>query len=261
MIKVSILTQEDQFFIPKNIQKLIDSEYIEVKSIVIINSSGSLNNKKLFFLKNFIFAGAVRLAIKSMFYRILDFINLITFNLFSNKVYSILALAKKNSIEINSIVNPNDKVFLKKLKNLKLDFIISYSAPVVFKSELLAIPKFHCINLHCSYLPKYSGILPSFWVLYNLESKTGCTVHLMDDKIDNGQIVLQKEVSIKDVNSIFEVNRITKEEGGKLMLKSIIGLYNKTIMISKNEVQKKNYNSWPNENQIKNFIRNGKKIY
>ena len=62
---------------------------------------------------------------------------------------------------------------------------------MIFKKELLKIPRYGCINLHCSILPKYAGLLPSFWTIYNKEEKIGSTVHYMDDKIDNGAILGQ----------------------------------------------------------------------
>ena len=70
MINISIITQEDKFFIPKNIKLLIGNERINVKSIHIISSKGSLENKKMFFLKSFLFAGAFQFGLKYIFHNV-----------------------------------------------------------------------------------------------------------------------------------------------------------------------------------------------
>ena len=64
--------------------------------------------------------------------------------------------------------------------------------------------------MHCSLLPKYSGILPSFWTLFNDEKETGATVHYMDDEIDNGDILGQKSVKILKTDSMFDIIKRTK---------------------------------------------------
>ena len=123
---------------------------------------------------------------------------------------NIQSLAIYNNIDFSYIKNPNDNEFIKKLKLKNLDFIVSYSAPSVFKDSLLKIPKYNCLNLHCSLLPNYSGIMPSFWVLYFKESNTGSSVHLMDSKIDNGKLVLQRKINIEGIKSIYKLNLLTK---------------------------------------------------
>ena len=261
MIDISIITQEDKFFIPNNIKLLINNERINVKSIHIISSKGSLENKKKFFLKSFLLAGAFRLGIKYVFHNLMEILDK-TFNyrfFFGDK--SIQSLAIYNNIDFTYIKNPNDTEFTKSLKLKKLDFIVSYSAPSIFKDILLNIPKYNCINLHCSLLPNYSGIMPSFWVLYFKELYTGCSVHLMDSKIDNGKLVLQEKINIEGIKSIYKLNLLTKKIGGELMLKSILGIVNETIDLKSNNVDKSKYFTWPNSNEIKFFIKNGGKIY
>ena len=261
MINISIVTQEDKFFIPTNIKLLIDNDRIKVKSIHIISSKGSLENKKIFFLKSFLFAGAFRIGFKYFFHKLKEILD-ITFNFrfFSGKK-SIQSLATHNDIEFSIIKNPNNPKFTKYLESKKLDFIVSYSAPSIFKDLLLNIPKYSCINLHCSLLPNYSGIMPSFWVLYFKEIYTGASVHLMDSKIDNGKLVLQEKINIKGINSIYKLNQLTKKIGGELMLKSIIGIVEGTIDLKTNNVDESKYFTWPTNQEIKYFIKHGGKIY
>jgi methionyl-tRNA formyltransferase len=261
MINISIITQEDKFFIPKNIKLLIDNKRINVKSIHIISSKGSLEKKKYFFLKSFLFAGALRLGIKFVFQKLKEKLDkTFNFRIFSGDK-SIETLATYNNIDFSFIKDPNNPKFIKYLESKKLDFIVSYSAPSIFKEAILKIPKYHCINLHCSYLPHYSGLMPSFWVLYFKEKFTGSSVHLMDSKIDNGKLVLQEKINIEGIKSIYKLNLLTKKIGGELMLKSIIGIVDKTISLIPNNVDESKYFTWPTNQEIKYFIKNGGRIY
>ena len=58
--------------------------------------------------------------------------------------------------------------------------------------EILNIPKYGGINLHPSLLPKYRGTFSCPWAIINNEKKTGITYHFMNEKFDDGKIVLQK---------------------------------------------------------------------
>lgn len=261
MINISIITQEDKFFIPKNINLLVDHDRINVKSIHIISSKGSLYNKKMFFLKSFLFSGAIQLGLKFVFHKLEEKLDeIFNFKIFKGKK-SIRGIAFYNNINFSFIKNPNSTEFIKYLKSEELDFIVSYSAPSVFKKSILNIPKYHCINLHCSYLPNYSGLMPSFWVLYFKEKFTGSSVHLMDSEIDNGELVMQEMIYIEGIKSIYKLNSLTKKIGGELMLKSIIGMVDNTISLIPNKVDESKYYSWPTNYEIKHFIKNGGKIY
>lgn len=55
-----------------------------------------------------------------------------------------------------------------------------------------------CLNFHPSILPYYRGPVPSFWVLHNREYKSGITLHRMTEKIDQGEILYQEVINIKD---------------------------------------------------------------
>ena len=101
MINISIITQEDKFFIPKNIKLLIGNERINVKSIHIISSKGSLENKKMFFLKSFLFAGAFQFGLKYVFHNMKDNLDKIfKYKLFFGD-HSIESLSIYNNIEFS----------------------------------------------------------------------------------------------------------------------------------------------------------------
>jgi len=212
-IKVAVLTQEDSFVIPKNIKLLCDMKNIDLSAVVKIDAAGSLVNKKLLFIKGFGLLQVAQMGLISMLHTLLNILDeCFFFKLRLLKSLKSVAVANKSKYKIMG--DPNDKSNINWLKNLNIDLIVSYSAPCVFKNELLKLPRLGCINLHCSLLPKYAGLLPSFWTLYKKSEAFGATVHRMDDKIDNGAILGQVTISMPKEPSMFKVIRQTKLAGG-----------------------------------------------
>ena len=119
---------------------------------------------------------------------------------------------------------------------------------------------FHCVIFICSLLPKYSGLMPSFWVLYKKESHTGVSIHYMDTEIDNGQILNQLKVEIPENISIFKLISLTKDIGGSLMCDTIKQIHESKVKTKPNKQIEKYYNSWPKIKQMKKFIKDGGKF-
>jgi len=83
-----------------------------------------------------------------------------------------------------------------KISILKPDLIILASYGQIIPKNILAIPKFGCLNLHPSLLPKYRGPSPIQTAILNGDQFTGLTIMLMDEKIDRGPIIAQKKITL-----------------------------------------------------------------
>lgn len=95
----------------------------------------------------------------------------------------------------------NSFEFIKEAVKLQADVILVGAWGEILKKETIIVPKIACINCHPSLLPAHRGANPYSSVLRQGETKTGITFHLMDEKIDTGPILLQKEIEIlKDDN-------------------------------------------------------------
>lgn len=101
-----------------------------------------------------------------------------------------------NLPEIN-VKSVNSKEFRKILLKLNPDIILVGSWFEKFEKETFRIPKIATINAHPSLLPKYRGPNPYFWTIKNGETKSGITLHLIDERYDTGAILAQEEVEIK----------------------------------------------------------------
>lgn len=101
---------------------------------------------------------------------------------------SILYSAEKNNIPTYVVSNPNEKEFLNTLKDIQPDVIINQSQSIL-KKDLLSIPRIGIINRHNALLPKNRGRLTPFWVKFKKEKQTGVSIHFVNEKIDEGDII------------------------------------------------------------------------
>lgn len=124
----------------------------------------------------------------------------------------------------------NDVEMLQKLKDMKPDFIIVVAYGQILTKEVLDIPKYGCINLHASLLPKYRGAAPINWALINGEKESGNTTMLMDVGLDTGDMLLKSNVKITEDMTAGQLHDILMEDGSELLLRTIKGLVEGTIV-------------------------------
>lgn len=126
-----------------------------------------------------------------------------------------------------------DRELIEKLKELKPDFMIVVAFGQILTKEVLDIPKYGCINLHASLLPMYRGAAPLNWAIINGEKVSGNTTMLMDVGLDTGNMLLKDEVEITENMTSGELHDILMERGSNLLLKTIEGVVNNSIVPEK----------------------------
>tara|TARA_A100001011_G_scaffold28551_1_gene27751 strand:+ start:4670 stop:5617 length:948 start_codon:yes stop_codon:yes gene_type:complete len=134
----------------------------------------------------------------------------------------------KNKIKTLQPSNLMDEEFINQIKHLKPDLIIV----VAFRklpTEVFNIPKHGTINLHASLLPNYRGAAPINWCLMNGEIKTGVTTFYINEKIDQGDILLQKEIMIKNEDDFGSLYTKLSEVGAELVVKTVEGIFNNSL--------------------------------
>jgi len=85
----------------------------------------------------------------------------------------------------------------KKIKENEVDLLVSHAFMKIFPKSIITAPKFGCINIHASLLPKYRGASPTKLVLKNKDKLTGLTMHYIDEGIDTGDIIFQIKIPVK----------------------------------------------------------------
>ncbi len=128
-------------------------------------------------------------------------------------IRNIVTLAWEQGIpvyEVGSLSHPDLLAF-------QPDVIAVSCFPRILPPSLLALPKLGALNLHPSLLPKYRGPEPLFWQFRNGETRTGVTLHFMNERPDAGDILLQAEVLFADGITGAEAERLCAIAGSRLM--------------------------------------------
>lgn len=105
--------------------------------------------------------------------------------------------AKNFGIMVFDPETPNEESFIKALSTLKPDLFVLCAYGHILSGELLKVPRLGGINIHPSLLPKYRGAAPIQRAIIADEKKTGVTIFFMDEKVDHGEMIVQKELTIE----------------------------------------------------------------
>lgn len=147
-----------------------------------------------------------------------------------------------------------------KLKNLDIDLIVTCAYGQIIPKEVLDMPKYGCINVHASILPKYRGSAPIQWCLFNNDDVTGVTIMYMDEGMDTGDIIKIKEIPILDSDNVGTLHDKLSKLGCDLLLEVLPTIFDKTNDRIK---QGNNYTMAPmikREDERLDFNEEGKKI-
>ena len=137
--------------------------------------------------------------------------------------------AIENNIEVYQPEKLRDnKEIVKILKDINPDVICVVAYGKIIPKEILEIPKYGCVNVHPSLLPKYRGSAPIQWAILNGDKETGVTTMYLDEGMDSGDIILQTETKInKDETSGELWDRLSKIGAG-LLVETLERIENKT---------------------------------
>lgn len=114
-----------------------------------------------------------------------------------------------------------DNECINRLKEIEPDFIIVVAYGQILTKEILDIPKYACINLHASLLPKFRGAAPINWSIIKGEKYSGNTTMLMDVGLDTGDMLLKDKVDITESMTAGELHDILMDRGANLLLETI----------------------------------------
>jgi methionyl-tRNA formyltransferase len=130
-------------------------------------------------------------------------------------------LAITHQIEVLQPQKVSDDHFCDQIRKMEPDMAIVVAFGQILKKNLLTIPGWGVINIHASLLPKYRGAAPIQWAILNSESKTGLTVMRMDEGLDTGPILFQKEVPILEDETAGELHDRLSELAGQVIIEAL----------------------------------------
>jgi len=114
--------------------------------------------------------------------------------------------------------------FLTTVQELQPDLIVVVAFGQILPGALLQIPRYGCINVHASLLPRYRGAAPIHWAVLNGETETGITTMLMDEGLDTGDILLQARIAIGENDTTGMVHDRLAQLGATVLLQTITEL-------------------------------------
>ena len=254
-MKIVIITQNEPFYLAKNIEYLLSILPRKYKVVAAVIASPSPFGKKESFIKKtkrtfdiFGFNFFLFYSIKYILYY------------FDNTKSVKKVLLKNNVTEIELLKSINHISSIKIIESFKPDLLVSIQGNEIFKTPIIKLAKKGCINLHTALLPKYRGLMPTFWVLKNNEKYTGVSVFFVDEGIDSGPIIVQKKIEIKNQTQEQLIIQ-TKKIGMEAIVKAINLINENTFTLIENDDSKKSYFSFPEKSDVDNFKKIGKSFF
>lgn len=136
--------------------------------------------------------------------------------------------AVKNNLTVFQPEKLRNPEFLDQIKSLNADVFVVVAFRMMPK-DLFEMPEIGTFNLHASLLPDYRGAAPINYAVINGETKTGVTTFFINEKIDEGNILLQEEIEILPDENAGELHDRLMQMGAKLVVKTLDGLAENAI--------------------------------
>ena len=125
--------------------------------------------------------------------------------------------------------------FIEQMRALNPDVMVVVAFGQILPKELLDIPKYGCVNVHASLLPKYRGAAPIQWAVIRGEKVSGVTTMQMDVGLDTGDMLLKTEVPLAEDETGGRLHDKLSVLGGDLLIETLKGLEAGTIVPEKQD--------------------------
>ncbi len=137
--------------------------------------------------------------------------------------------ALEHGLTVYQPLKVKDKEFVEVLKSYEPDVIVVVAFGQILSEEILNIPKYGCINVHGSILPKYRGAAPIQWSIINGEEYGGVTTMYMAKGLDSGDMILKAEERIRDDDTYGTLYDRLSVIGAELLIKTLEQIENGTV--------------------------------
>lgn len=204
-MKLFVITIDEPIYINKFVKDVIEMRRENVVGVAILNRTNVYRRKISKRVIQDVLIGCLIFSladiVKILYYKVMDGLA----RYFKIKThYKMTDICADYGIPVYLINDPNDSQFVEFLRGLGIDIIL-HQTPVILRREIISAPTKCIINRHMSCLPEYRGVLPVFWQFYNRERNCGISIHMVNEYIDSGKIVIQKSMEINERDTISSV--------------------------------------------------------
>ncbi|MDA1044620.1 MAG: formyltransferase family protein, partial [Verrucomicrobia bacterium] len=170
-------------------------------------------------------------------------------------------MLKRSDVPQLPFDNVNSPEFIEFIKTEQVDLLVSIASMQIFRARLLAAPRLGVINYHTALLPRHRGRQPLFWALAEGDATVGITIHMVDQGIDTGDIILQREMPILPKDTLDSLYWKTTREGTQAILDVLDMFDNGTVVRKPQDPEAGNYNGFPTKADRQRFTARGRRFY
>lgn len=254
-VRIVLITQDEPFFLAESLEYLLSilPPGSKVTGAVLLSPSpfGKKETTRQKLLRTYRIFGARFLAHYITRY-------LLTKLKFEPSVEQVMASHCIPVLRLETGINKAKS--LAAIASLTPDVLVSIGGNEIFRRPLISLAPKGCLNLHSALLPKYRGLMPSFWVLRFREKYTGVSVFLVDEGIDTGPIVVRKRIEIGDMTQE-QLIRYSKKIGVEAVAEAILMLSNDKAALIPNEDADATYFSFPTAVDVSAFREAGARFF
>lgn len=175
----------------------------------------------------------------------------------ATRFFSLRQLCKAHRVPYEEVENPNAQHVIDRMRSRCPEVLVSVACPYLLKDTLLSLPPRGCINIHHAPLPRYKGMMPTFWQMLRGEKSVGVTVHYMAATLDEGAVLLQNNMEILPGETLHSLIRRSKRIGAHCMARALKDIASGKHTSIPPDPSKGTYFTFPRPEEMREFHRKG----
>jgi methionyl-tRNA formyltransferase len=258
-MRIVVATQEDPFYLPPALDALCRARGRDVVGIVILPAfNEGLRDTAGRLWEFYGPVDFVRLGIRYAGAKLTDRVNGVRP---LTRPYSARDVARRHDVPVYAPPKINAPEFVRTLADeIRPDLLVSVAASQVLRRGVLEVPRHGCINLHSAPLPRYQGMMPNFWTMVHGEPHATVTIHYMVEKLDAGDIILQRPVPILPEDSLHDLMVRSKVIGVEALLEAITQIEEGRVVRRAMDPSQATYFSFPKRADAEKLRRMGRAL-
>lgn len=257
-MRVFIITVDEPLYAPLYLQGIVDSSRCDFVGITALPLAETglvpllTQRLRLYGCRDF-----ARALCRGATARACDLLGLRT----GRRFYSVRRLAQTRGIPLYPTVSVNESAYLERLRRLNLDVLVCLAAGQRFENALLQTPKYGCLNVHSSLLPKYRGVDALFWAVLEGEARAGVTVHYMNERFDDGAILEQESFEIAPDDTLNRLYHKAIDAGSRCVSSALESIEAGTTQPRPNHREHGSYFRAPDGEAGRRFRKLGRRFF
>ena len=250
-MNISFLTTDEPLFLPTFFEHALPAlsrrHAVRVYSVPPLYKSQSSAQAARRYLASFGLAAAIQLTTRLLRAKLAG--------------QSIESVCRHEGIACEPIRDVNAPEFLDRLRGESAELLVSVSCPQIFRRGLIELPPKGILNIHGAILPRYRGVLPSFWMLANGEQQAGVSIYFVNEAIDAGELCGQEVFPISADESLEEFILRSKVIGADLLVRTIDAMERGNIERRPMDLAQGSYYPWPGAEAVQRFRAAGRRLW